>query len=99
MVPLTGGQWADVRTLASGHIPADSVDAEKIHVRHLSSFSRVSDAARFLNLAEVETRRRKLVQAKEVGAVMDGADWLHTCVEIHRADAGRILDCPMQQNT
>jgi hypothetical protein len=45
-------------------------------------------------LAEVETRRRHLVQAKEVCAVMDGADWLQTFVEIHRRAAVRILDFP-----
>ena len=73
MVPLTGGQWAEVRTLAIGEVPAGSPDAEKVHVGHLSSFSRMTDAAHFTDLAEVETRRRHVVQAKEVCALMDGA--------------------------
>jgi hypothetical protein len=42
----------------------------------------------------VETRRRRLIQSKEVCAVMDGADWLQTLVDIHRSDAVRILDFP-----
>lgn len=94
MVPLLGGEWAEVRTLAIGEVPACSADPEKVHVKDLSYFSRLTDAAHFTDLAEVETRRRQIVQAKEVCAVMDGADWLQAFVEIHRKDAVRILDFP-----
>lgn len=94
MVPLIGGEWAEVRTLAIGQVPADSPDPERVHVGHLSYFSRLMDAAHFTDLAEVETRRRHLVEAKEVCAVMDGAEWLQVFVEIHRRDAVRILDFP-----
>jgi hypothetical protein len=76
MVPLTGGAWAEVRTLAIGTVPTGSADAEQVHVGELSYFSRLTEAADFTELAEVETRRRQLVQAKEVCAVMDGADAL-----------------------
>lgn len=97
MVPLTGGEWAETRTLAIGEVPACSVEKEplpQVHVRKLSYFSRLTDAATFTDLAEVETRRRAIVQAKEVCAVMDGADWLQSFVDLHRADAVRILDFP-----
>lgn len=94
MVPLLGGEWAEVRTLAIGEVPARAADAEHVHVGALSYFSRLTDAAAFTDLAEVETRRRKLIQAQEVCAVMDGADWLQSFVEIHRANAVRILDFP-----
>lgn len=94
MVPLTGGEWAEVRTLALGEVPEGSADAEQVHVGHLSSFSRLTDATHFTDLADVEMRRRGLVQATEVCAVMDGADWLQSFVEIHRADAVRLLDFP-----
>ena len=94
MVPLIGGEWAEVRTLAIGEVPADPADLEQVHVRNLSYFSRLTDASHFIDLAEAETRRRKLVQTKEVCAVMDGADWLQTFVDIHRRDAVRILDFP-----
>lgn len=94
MVPLMEGEWAEVRTLAIGKVPTGSADPEKVHVGDLSYFSRLTDAAHFPDLAEVETRRRHLLQAKEVCAVTDGADWLQTFVEIHRPDAVRILDFP-----
>ena len=94
MVPLTGGEWAEVRTLAIGEVPVGSADLEKVHVGALSYFSRLTDAAHFTDLAEVETRRRHLIQAKAVCAVMDGADWLQAFVDIHRSDAVRILDFP-----
>jgi hypothetical protein len=94
MVPLIGGAWAEVRTLAIGAVPIDSADPEQVHVGDLSYFSRLTEAAAFSELVEVETRRRQLVQAKEVYAVMDGADWLQALVDIHRPDALRILDFP-----
>lgn len=99
MVSLRAGEWAEVRTLAIGEVPdrpAERAPAPlaPVHVQKLSYFSRLTDAASFTDLAEVETRRRHLVQAKEVCAVMDGAEWLQAFVEIHRADAVRILDFP-----
>ena len=39
-------------------------------------------------------RRRKVVQAHHVCAVSDGAEWLQTFFDVHRADAVRILDFP-----
>jgi hypothetical protein len=94
MVPLVGGEWAEVRTLAIGEVPAKASPPENVPVKDLSSFSRLTDAASFTDLAEVETRRRRVVQASSVCAVMDGADWLQSFVEIHRADAVRLLDFP-----
>jgi hypothetical protein len=63
-------------------------------VGHLSYFSRLADASTFTTLAEVEMQRRKVGEAKEVCAVMDGADWLQTFTDRHRPDAVRILDFP-----
>src|SRR5260370_19719792 len=60
----------------------------------LSYFSRLADAFTFTTLAKVEMRRRKVADAREVCAVMDGADWLQTFTERHRPDAVRILDFP-----
>lgn len=42
----------------------------------------------------METRRRGVIQAKQVCAVTDGADWLQNFLDVHRADALRILDVP-----
>ncbi|GHO79931.1 hypothetical protein KSD_97390 [Ktedonobacter sp. SOSP1-85] len=97
MVPLVGGEWVEVRTLAIGEVPArgaSKAKAEAVHVGKLSYFSRLSDAATFVDLAEVETRRRQLLEANEVCAVMDGAPWLQGMIDVHRPDAVRILDFP-----
>ena len=45
MVPLTGGAWAEVRTLAIGAVPIGSADPEQVHVGDLSYFSRLTEAA------------------------------------------------------
>ena len=95
-VPLTGGQWAEVRTVAIGEVePIRTRDGEQeVHVRHLSYFSRMTDAATFADLAEVEMRRRAVSQAQEICAVMDGAEWLQGFLDLHCPDALRILDFP-----
>lgn len=95
-VPLVKGEWAEVRTLAIGQIKASHTARKQGESRasDLSYCSRMTSAERFIELAEVETRRRKLVQAPEVCAVMDGAGWLQGLVDVHRPDAVRILDFP-----
>jgi hypothetical protein len=50
MVPLTGGDWANVRTLASGEVPfcpPEKKPLPQVPVRSRSSFSRLSNAAPF----------------------------------------------------
>jgi hypothetical protein len=93
-VPLLGGQWAEVRTVAIGEVlPQDKGQpAREVHVHHLSYFSRMTDAATFADLAQVETERWGVSQAQAVCAVTDGADWLQGFVDLHRPDAVRILD-------
>jgi hypothetical protein len=95
-VPLVKGEWAEVRTLAIGKIKTSRASGKKSETRasDLSYFSRMTSAERFTELAEVEMRRRKMVQAGEVCAVMDGAGWLQGLVDVHRPDAVRILDFP-----
>ena len=78
MVSLVKKQWVEVRTVAIGQ-PQEQRTAEgerEIHVGQLSYFSRLADALTFTMLAEVEMQRRKVAEAKEISAVMDGADWL-----------------------
>lgn len=92
-VPLVKGEWAEVRTLAIGAVEARSCSPDQEAQTHAwSYFSRLTDAATFADLAEVETRRRGVVLAKQVGAVTDGADWLQGFIDLHRPDALRILD-------
>jgi hypothetical protein len=95
-VPLVKGEWAEVRTLAIGQVKTSRASGKKSETRaqNLSSFSRMTSAERFSELAEVETRRRQVVQAEQVCAVMDGAGWLQGLVDVHRPDALRILDFP-----
>ncbi len=96
MVSLVHKQWVETRTVAIGE-PQEKLNAQgerEIHVGNLSYFSRLADASMFTRLASVEIRRRKIAQAKEVCAVMDGADWCQMFAEKHRPDAVRILDFP-----
>jgi hypothetical protein len=95
-IPLVKGQWAEVRTLAIGEVKERCLTDEtiQVHVDHLSYFSRLTDAQSFSDLAEVEMRRRRVIQAEQVCAVTDGADWLQQFIDLHRCDAVRILDFP-----
>lgn len=94
-VPLVGGQWAEVRTVVVGEVKKESRKAsDEVHTRHLSYFSRMTDAVTFGDLAEVEMRRRGVSQANVVCAVTDGAEWIQGFIDLHRSDAVRILDFP-----
>lgn len=95
-VPLIGGQWAEVRTVAIGEVETERPTGaeQEVHVGHLSYFSRMSDAQTFADLAEVEMRRRGVSNAQEICAVTDRANWLQGFLDLHCPDAVRILDFP-----
>jgi hypothetical protein len=96
MISLVHKQWAEVRTVAIGE-PQQKRTASgevEIHVGKLSYFSRLADASAFTKLAEVEMRRRRVRDAKEVRAIMDGADWCQMFKDRHRPDAVCMLDFP-----
>jgi hypothetical protein len=90
MVPLVGGEWAEVKTLVLGEVTRNKHGA--ICTQHLSGFSRLADVESFEEAALVETHRRGLEKATAVCAVQDGAQWLPGVVDYHRKDAVRILD-------
>ena len=96
MVPLLHGVWAEVRTLVIGEVqPAVEKKEEKVvHTRNLSYFSRKVSAQEFQRLALVEMHRRGVENAKEVAAIMDGADWEQGFIDYHCPRATRILDFP-----
>lgn len=96
MVPLVGGEWAEVKTLALGVIdePVEEKGELVVHARGLSYFSRLTDADTFSRLALVETHRRGVETADQVIAVNDGAVWIQGFIDYHRADAARVLDFP-----
>jgi hypothetical protein len=76
-VPLLKCEWVEVRTVAIGEVEerCTAEGKQEIHVGQLSYFSRLTDAETEAFLAEVGMRRRKVVQAEQVCAVADGADW------------------------
>ena len=96
MVPLVGGRWAEVKTLALGTVTAtaaeDGADAEPPHTTALSYFARLADATTFGRLATLETQRRGTTTAGTVVAVVDGAAWCQGFIDLQRPDAVRILD-------
>ena len=96
MVPLLHGVWAEVRTLVIGEVqPVVEEKGEKVvHTRKLSYFSRKVNAQEFQRLALVEMHRRGVENAKEVAAIMDGADWEQGFIDYHCPHATRILDFP-----
>ena len=96
MVPLVGGQWKEVRTLAVGAVqpPVAGPDGPVIRTTNVSYFSRLSDSSAFAELALPELQRRGIETARRVGAVVDGAMWCQSFIDYHYAAAVRILDLP-----
>lgn len=94
MVPLVHGQWTEVRTLAVGEVqlPQQTSDGPVVHTTNLSYFSRRTDSTTFGELATLELHRRGLEGARQVGAVVDGALWCQSFVDLHYPEALRILD-------
>jgi len=96
MVPLVGGAWAEVKTLAVGTVRPPALERGEwvVHTTDLSYFSRRAEAAEFTRLALVETHRRGVASAGRVAGVVDGAEWAQGFLAYHRPDATRILDFP-----
>lgn len=94
MIPLVHGQWTEVRTLAVGEVqpPIASPAGPVVHTTNLSYFSRRSDSTTFGDLATLELHRRGIEGARRVGAVVDGAVWCQSFVDLHYPEAVRILD-------
>jgi hypothetical protein len=96
LVPLVGGEWAEVKTLALGEVGQTVAADGSVEVRTttLSYFSRLTDAETFREQARGELYRRGTAAATVVCAVQDGAAWQQRFVDYHRPDAVRILDFP-----
>jgi hypothetical protein len=99
MVPLVGGVWAEVKTLALGTVEARTAGSphrpqREVRTVDLSYFSRMTDHKTFTRLALVETQRRGTETAGRVCGVCDGARWNQEFLDHHRPDAVRILDWP-----
>lgn len=96
MVPIVGGQWKEVRTLAVGAVqpPVATPEGPVIRMTQLSYFSRMTDSTTFAEQAIPELQRRGIERAGRVGAVVDGAPWCQTFLDYHSPEAVRILDLP-----
>ena len=96
IIPLVGGEWAEVKTLVIGVVqPPKVVKGETvIRTAEHSYFSRLTDSDTFQRVALVETQRRGVETAAAVGFVTDGSEWLQKFADHHRVDAVRILDFP-----
>jgi hypothetical protein len=96
MVPIVGGQWREVRTLAVGEVqpPRPTPEGPLIQTTQLSYFSRLTDSTTFAELALPELHRRGIESAGRVGAVVDGAEWCQSFIDYQYAEAVRILDLP-----
>jgi hypothetical protein len=94
MVPIVGGQWREVRTLAVGELQPGRTTSDGLlrETSNLSYFSRLSDSTTFAELAVLELHRRGIETAQRVGAVVDGAEWCQSFIDYHCAEAVRILD-------
>jgi len=96
MVPVVGGEWAEVKTLVIGEVQPPVVEAGEVvvHTGQHSYFSRLAEAETFQRLALVETHRRGVERAGAVGAVTDGSEWIQKFLDYHCYHALRILDFP-----
>ncbi|MCJ7483126.1 MAG: ISKra4 family transposase, partial [Thermodesulfovibrionales bacterium] len=96
MVPLVGGEWAEVKTLTIGEIQKPVLERGEwvVHSKNHSYFSRMTESSLFRRLALVETHARGIEKAKIVAAVTDGAEWEQGFLDFHCPQAVRILDFP-----
>jgi len=103
MVPLVGGEWGEVKTVAIGEVKRRvRPDGEwEVWSEDFSYFSRLTDSVAFTEAALVELHRRGTERAQPfsrraqtVVAPMDGAEWQQAFLDHHRPDAVRILDFP-----
>lgn len=93
MVPLVGGAWTEVRTVAIGTLVGGGEEASS-HATAITYFSRRCSAHDFIRHAALPCHERGTAGAPTVVAVMDGADWLQEFIDAHCPHAVRILDFP-----
>ena len=98
MVPLTNGEWGEVKTMVVG-IVEEEVDKQTGEcVARLKEVSTVTSRRKiraFEELTTTELMERGLFdrkQTKQVVTVNDGADWIQNLVDYHCPEAVRITD-------
>ncbi len=88
MIPLIGG-WAEVKTVAIGTVTTTEKGPKATDVSYLS---RMADHVRFAKQATLELHRRGTDKAGRVTAVVDGADWIQTLLDLLCPTATRVID-------
>ena len=89
MVPVVGGNWTEVRTLAIGTI----IDRHgEPHAEAIRYYSRRCTADAFIRQTALPTHEQGTRTAGTVVAVSDGAGWIQELIDEHRPDAVRIID-------
>ncbi len=91
MVPVVGGEWAEVKTLVVGELTGQE-PGEPVRAVNLSYFSRLADAKSFTLDALYETHRRGTPEAEAVIAVNDGAVWEQEFMRYRAPNSVRVLD-------
>lgn len=91
MVPLVGGAWAEVRTVAVGRVVRMD---DEVQTTALSYASHLTDATTFGRLSLAELTRRGVIGHPAVVAVTDGALWIQDLLDLQCPQAVRILDVP-----
>jgi hypothetical protein len=90
MVPLVGGEWAEVRTLVVGSLTPTPHGPT---ATGLSYASRLTSAAEFgMSVYGELVRRRVPAHPEVVVAVSDGALWIQELLDLHCPGSVRVLD-------
>jgi hypothetical protein len=89
--------YAEVKTAVIGEVEEKKKRSkqrpdQEVKMTNITYFSRMAPSETFTELATSEIARRGFLEAKQVCAVNDGAEWIQHFVDAHRADAVRILD-------
>lgn len=95
MVPLTNGEWREVKTVTFGEFyPQWDAKQRKVvtQTEQISYFSRAENAEAFNRSALVEWHRRGGENAHTVVAVQDGALWIQSFIDYHCPQAVRVID-------
>ena len=96
-IRLRGKVFAEVKTAVVGEVQENTKRSsqrleQEVKMANITYFSRMTDSQTFTELASGEVARRGFFQAKQVGAVSDGAEWIQHLIDAYREDALRILD-------
>jgi hypothetical protein len=96
MIPLVGGQWAEVKTVAIGEVEQklQPDGTPQVQTQNISYFSRMLEVGEFSRQALVEVQRRGIEHAQLVAAPADGSEWIQSLVDFHCPSAIRILHFP-----